>query len=201
VHVSTEQVVERRASPFPTSGPVLREFFRDFHRSASAAVQRTTSLGSGVIVAADGTIMTNRPRDRRASRIHVTLADQREFDATLVGAGRRRRHRRGPGQDGRRPAFIALGRSADLMIGESVIASGTLRTLAHGHDRRGERGRRSLHDETAPTPNSSRPERLDQPGELRRPAPQLKASWIGITPHLRKAQGSASRSPSTGRGA
>jgi len=46
----------------------------------------TTSLGSGVIVAADGTILTNEHVILRASRIHVTLADEREFDAKLVGA-------------------------------------------------------------------------------------------------------------------
>src|SRR6266478_1688081 len=63
VNVSTEQIVEQRPRRF-----------------------KTTSLGSGVIVAADGTIMTNVHVIERASRIHVTLIDQRQFDATLVGA-------------------------------------------------------------------------------------------------------------------
>src|SRR5437870_3973810 len=86
VNVSTEQVVERRASPFPSpQDPFFEEFFRDFVDPRPRRF-KTTSLGSGVIVAADGTIMTNVHVIERASRIHVTLADQREFDATLVGA-------------------------------------------------------------------------------------------------------------------
>src|SRR5437660_658138 len=85
VNVSTEQVIERRASPFPyPQDPFFEEFFRDF---VDPRPQRfkTTSLGSGVIVAADGTIMTNVHVIERASRIHVTLADQHELDEEAEG--------------------------------------------------------------------------------------------------------------------
>src|SRR3989442_11525467 len=86
VNVSTEQIVEQRRSPFPfPQDPFFEEFFRDFVDPRPRRF-KTTSLGSGVIVAADGTIMTHVHLIERASRIHVTPADQREFDATLVGA-------------------------------------------------------------------------------------------------------------------
>src|SRR6059036_3506865 len=86
VNVSTEQIVEQRRSPFPfPQDPFFEEFFRDFVDPHPRRF-KTTSLGSGVIVAADGTIMTNVHVIERASRIQVTLIDQREFDATLVGA-------------------------------------------------------------------------------------------------------------------
>ncbi|HYR95219.1 MAG TPA: trypsin-like peptidase domain-containing protein, partial [Candidatus Binatus sp.] len=86
VNVSTEQVVERRASPFPfPQDPFFEEFFRDFADPRPRRF-KTTSLGSGVVVAADGTIITNVHVVERASRIHVTVADERQFDAKLVGA-------------------------------------------------------------------------------------------------------------------
>lgn len=47
---------------------------------------RENSLGSGVIVTADGVILTNNHVIDRASTIQVKLADGREFAAKLVGA-------------------------------------------------------------------------------------------------------------------
>jgi len=130
VNVSTEQVIERRGSPFPfAQDPFFDEFFRDF---VDPRPQRfkTTSLGSGVIVGADGTIMTNVHVVERASRIHVTLADQREFDAKLVGADADADIAILRVQAGALPA-VTLGTSSDLMIGESVIAIGNPFGLSH----------------------------------------------------------------------
>jgi serine protease Do len=74
VNVSTEEVVEQRGSPFPfPQDPFFDEFFRDFRDPRPRRFTRE-SLGSGVIVAADGTILTNLHVILRASRIHVTLA-------------------------------------------------------------------------------------------------------------------------------
>src|SRR5438093_3171378 len=73
VNVSTEQVVERRASPFPfPQDPFFEEFFRDFVDPRPRRF-KTASLGSGVIVAADGTIMTNLHLIQRPSRIQGIL--------------------------------------------------------------------------------------------------------------------------------
>jgi len=130
VNVSTEQIIERRGSPFPfPQDPFFDEFFRDF---VDPRPQRfkTTSLGSGVIVGTDGTIMTNVHVVERASRIHVTLADQREFDAKLVGADADADIAILRVQAGALPA-VTLGTSSDLMIGESVIAIGNPFGLSH----------------------------------------------------------------------
>src|SRR5262252_3749938 len=131
VNVSTEQVIERRGSPFPfPDDPFFDEFFRDFVDPRPRRF-KTTSLGSGVIVAADGTIITNVHVVERASRIRVTIADQREFEAKLVGADADadiailRVSAGGP------LPFVTLGTSADLMIGESVIAIGNPFGLSH----------------------------------------------------------------------
>jgi serine protease Do len=131
VNVSTEQIVERRGSPFPfPQDPFFDEFFRDFGDPRPQRF-KTTSLGSGVIVGTDGTIMTNVHVIERASRIHVTLADQREFDAKLVGADADADIAILRVQAGGTLPAVTLGSSSDLMIGESVIAIGNPFGLAH----------------------------------------------------------------------
>ena len=82
VNISTEQTVVERRTPFPD--PLFEEFFRDFFDARPRRSTRT-SLGSGVIVRADGTILTNDHVLLRGGRIHVTLVDGREFEAKLVG--------------------------------------------------------------------------------------------------------------------
>jgi serine protease Do len=132
VNVSTEEVVERRGSPFPfPQDPLFDEFFRDFTDPRPQRFTRT-SLGSGVIVAADGTILTNAHVILRASRIHVTLADERELEAKLIGADTDSdiavlRVKAG----GDLPFLSAGGSAADLMIGETVIAIGNPFGLSH----------------------------------------------------------------------
>jgi Do/DeqQ family serine protease len=131
VNVSTEQIVEQRGSPFPfQQDPFFDEFFRDFFEDRPRRF-KTTSLGSGVIVAADGTIVTNVHVIERASRIHVTLADQREFDATLVGADADADIAVLRVKAGGSLPMITLGSSSDLMIGETVIAIGNPFGLSH----------------------------------------------------------------------
>jgi serine protease Do len=128
VNISTEQTVVQR--PMPFNDPFFEEFFRDFFDARPRRSTRT-SLGSGVIVRADGTILTNEHVILRGGRIHVTLADGGEFDAKLVG--------RDPDADlavlridtGKSLPYIALGKSDDLMIGETVIAIGNPFGLSH----------------------------------------------------------------------
>jgi len=129
VNISTEQVVVQRPIPFP-SDPFFDQFFRDFFDSRPRRSTRT-SLGSGVLVRSDGTILTNQHVILRGSRVHVTLADGREFEARMVGSD--------AGSDlavlhidaGRSLPYIALGDSGDLMIGETVIAIGNPFGLSH----------------------------------------------------------------------
>jgi Do/DeqQ family serine protease len=129
VNVSTEQVVEQRPFPFPQD-PFFDEFFRDFFDPRPRRFTRT-SLGSGVIVAADGTILTNEHVVLRASRIHVTLADGREFDAKLVGADADSDLTVLRVKAGDRLPTVTMGTSTDLMIGETVIAIGNPFGLSH----------------------------------------------------------------------
>ena len=131
VNISTEEVVEQRGSPFPyPSDPFFDEFFRDFSDPRPRRFTRA-SLGSGVIVASDGTILTNEHVVLRASRIHVTLADEREFDAKLVGADADSDLAVLRVTAGKALPSVTLGSSADLMIGETVIAIGNPFGLSH----------------------------------------------------------------------
>ncbi len=132
VNISTEQVVEGRRSPFPfPQDPFFDEFFRDFTDPRPRRFTRS-SLGSGVLVAADGTILTNAHVILRASRIHVTLADEREFDAKLVGADADADIAVLRVQAGQDLPFLPPPTAADvLLIGESVIAIGNPFGLSH----------------------------------------------------------------------
>jgi S1-C subfamily serine protease len=110
--------------------PTFDQFFRDFFESRRRPVTRT-SLGSGVIIRADGYVLTNQHVVLRAQRITVALADEREFEAQLVGADADsdlavlRLQAKDP-----LPA-VALGSSSDIMIGETVIAIGNPFGLSH----------------------------------------------------------------------
>ena len=80
--------VEKKASFEPTSGipddPFFRRFFGD--RLPSPGRQpRQRGLGSGVIIQADGRIVTNAHVVDGADRVRVMLTDGREFDAKVVG--------------------------------------------------------------------------------------------------------------------
>jgi serine protease Do len=82
-------------------------------------------MGSGVIVSADGYVLTNNHVVTEAKQIKVTVSDKREFDATVVGTD--------PKSDlavikiksppsGLRP--VEFGDSSKLRLGDTVLAIG-----------------------------------------------------------------------------
>ena len=81
-------------------------------------------LGSGFVVHEDGFIVTNAHVVENVNRIKAVFSDGREFQARLISADAKQ----GPGRAGidagGKLPFIELGRSDDLMIGETVIAIG-----------------------------------------------------------------------------
>lgn len=84
VNIRTEQIVQRRTSPFFGFGD---SFFEDFFNQFSPTRSyRTQALGSGAIFDSRGYLVTNAHVVEMASKIYVALPGERkEREATLVG--------------------------------------------------------------------------------------------------------------------
>lgn len=122
ITVIQERIVT--TSPFlsPFSDPFFDEFFKDFfpRRQYKEQIQ---SLGSGVIINESGDIITNAHVVEGATKIKVTLPDNRQFDGELIDIN----HTRDLALikiNGKNLPSATLGNSDDLMIGEWCIAFG-----------------------------------------------------------------------------
>jgi serine protease Do len=115
VNISAESTV-READPF------FGLFF--------GGERQAQSLGSGLIIDRNGVVVTNAHVIEGASRITVTLLDGREIEADLLGADRDADLAVLKVKATGLPA-IPLGKSSDLLIGETVIAIGNPFGLSH----------------------------------------------------------------------
>ncbi|MCE5327790.1 MAG: trypsin-like peptidase domain-containing protein [Planctomycetaceae bacterium] len=119
VNISTTQLVRTRM------GMLGGDIFDDIFPSPLTRQVPVQSLGSGVLIHPDGYVVTNAHVVQRAQEITVTLSDDRKFAATVLSTE--------PRHDlavlkidpkGKPLPFLPLGRSDDLMVGETVIAVG-----------------------------------------------------------------------------
>ncbi|MGB7259478.1 MAG: trypsin-like peptidase domain-containing protein, partial [Pseudolabrys sp.] len=131
VNVYAAKVVQNRNPLF--DDPIFRRFFGV--PGGGSQVQR--SLGSGVIVDASGLVVTNVHVIEGADEVKVSLADKREFEATLVLKDPRSdlailrikdAHERFP--------FLEFANSDALQVGDVVLAVGNPfgvgQTVTHG---------------------------------------------------------------------
>jgi serine protease Do len=109
VNISAQSTV-READPF-------------FGMFGLGTERQAQSLGSGFIIDRNGIVVTNAHVIEGASRITITLLDGRELEADLLGSDRDADIAVLKVKASGLPA-IPLGRSSDLMIGETVIAIG-----------------------------------------------------------------------------
>ncbi len=115
VHIKTE--VRRRTS-------VYDEFFYEFFgRPQPQYNQPLVATGSGVIITADGFIVTNNHVVHNAERLEVTLNDKRTYEAEVIGTD--------PSTDlalikinEENLPYMLYGDSDDVQIGEWVLAVG-----------------------------------------------------------------------------
>ncbi len=120
VSISVLQTTTVRENPFFSFFP--DEFWERFYPEQR---EQLPALGSGVIVDAKGTVLTNDHVVRNADEIKVTLPDGRNFSAKVLGSS--------PVYDlailrletnGAKLPVAKLGRSNDLIVGEWAIAIG-----------------------------------------------------------------------------
>jgi serine protease Do len=129
VNINTEEVAPTRRNPFrDLRNPFFDQFFKELVPRLN---NNRRSLGSGVIIHPDGYILTNEHVVARASSIKVTLIDNREFSARLVGADIKSDLAVIKIESKKGLPYVKLGRSDDLMIGETVIAIGNPFGLEH----------------------------------------------------------------------
>ena len=129
VNISTTQVSEAHGpqefgNPFGEDDPFNDFWRRFFGGPMPRGPQRQRSLGSGFVIDADGSILTNNHVVENAQKIVVKLADDQEYEAKVIG--------RDPKTDiaiirinaKAKLAAAPLGDSDRLEVGEWVVAIG-----------------------------------------------------------------------------
>ena len=124
VHVMTEYAPQMSQGQGAAGmDPFLRQFFGEDMQGYRQQRGPQMGSGSGVIIAANGYIVTNNHVIEKADKIEVVMDDKRKFKAKLVGAD--------PNTDiavlkveADNLPFVRYGNSDDVKIGEWVLAVG-----------------------------------------------------------------------------
>ena len=126
VNIFTKKTVRSRSFSPLFDDPFFRRFFgKSFQFGPRERQKVQNSLGSGVIVRSDGTIVTNHHVIAGADEITVVLSDRTEFDAKILGSDERTDLailKINP--DRRKLPFLAFRDSDDLQVGDLVLAIG-----------------------------------------------------------------------------
>ena len=112
--------IQKQLMGSASDNPIMEWFYGDRY---SSKPREANGYGSGVIISADGYIITNNHVVENAESVEVTLNDKRTFTAKVVG--------RDPGSDiallkikAENLPFIKYGDSEQLRLGEWVLAVG-----------------------------------------------------------------------------
>jgi serine protease Do len=129
VNISTDKMVDSNFQHPFMEDPMFRRFFNmpddDTHNQDEGESQERMehSLGSGIVISADGYILTNNHVVENASKVHVTFAGEREYEAEIIGTD--------PPTDvalikidAEGLPFIDIGSSDELRVGDQVMAIG-----------------------------------------------------------------------------
>ncbi len=121
VNVAAEELVRIRVPSRQGASDDLFGFFEHPRYRKGYAV---TSLGSGVIVSPDGYVLTNNHVVERGARFRVGLVDGRELTAKLIGTDSSSDLAVLKLETREKVPSVPIGRSDELLIGETVIAIG-----------------------------------------------------------------------------
>jgi len=105
-------------------GTPMEEFFRRFGGQGQGQPRRAMGQGSGFIVDASGFVVTNNHVVGAASRVTVELADGRSLPARVVGSDPQTDIALLKVEAGADLPTVPWGSSADLRVGEPVLAMG-----------------------------------------------------------------------------
>jgi serine protease Do len=125
VNIHSSRVVKPHqdgAMPF-SNDPFFQQFFGNQFGQQQMRPEREQSLGSGVIITSDGTILTNNHVIDGATDIEVQLSDKREFKAKLVGTDPRTDVAVLKIDASGLPT-LAIGDSSRLQVGDMIFAVG-----------------------------------------------------------------------------
>lgn len=132
VNISTERIVTQRFNRNGLADPFSELFNRFFGHQERH--YRTSSLGSGVVVDADGLILTNNHVIQRASKIIVTLEDGTDIDAKPIATDEENDLALlsfDPAAVGGAFRSIDFAAPGDVLLGEPVISVGNPFGLGH----------------------------------------------------------------------
>jgi len=85
VNISSSKVVKDQPQQGLFDDPFFRQFFGGRIPQQQPRSERATSLGSGVVVSADGYILTNNHVVDGATEVKVSFANKEEYPAKVVG--------------------------------------------------------------------------------------------------------------------
>jgi serine protease Do len=126
VNIHTSKIVKSKGQMMPFfNDPMFKQFFGDqgFGQQQQPRNEREQSLGSGVIITPDGTIVTNNHVIDGASDIEVDLSDKREFKAKLIGTDAKT-DIAVLKIDATNLPTLAVGDSSKLQVGDVIFAIG-----------------------------------------------------------------------------
>ena len=124
VNISSVQLIRTSTSPF-SNDPFFQYFFGGDDDVLGSRDRRELSLGSGVLVSADGYIVTNsHVVGSRVQEITVTFGDKREMRAQIVGTDSATDIALVKIDASRLPV-VPWGDSSSLRVGEWVLAIGS----------------------------------------------------------------------------
>jgi serine protease Do len=124
VNISTTATSKEEAAEVPQGLEQLPPQFRRFFEQMPRAPQIRQGMGSGFIVEADGTILTNAHVVEGADEVRVRLTDRREFKGKVVGTDK-------PSDiavvkiEAKGLPVVRLGDPSKIRVGEWVLAIGS----------------------------------------------------------------------------